>query len=71
MLQIVQFLQLNCQPWTECSEEEEEQEEEHTSIKSFDVPLTLARDLQLFWIEKGEEKAAEDNILQDAKPKTL
>ena len=43
-----------------------------TSIKSIDVALTLARDLQLFLIKKEEEKAAEYqqkviSFLQDAK----
>lgn len=37
-----------------------EEEVQCTSIKSFDVALTLARDLQLFLTEKGEEKAVED-----------
>ncbi len=45
-----------------------------TSIKTFDLALTLARDLQLFLIEKDEEKAAENqqkviSTLQDAKLK--
>lgn len=33
---------------------------ECTSIKSLDVALTLAKDLMLFLVEKGEEEAAEN-----------
>ena len=30
------------------------------SIKSFDIAMTLGKDLLLFFVEKGEEEAAED-----------
>ena len=48
------------------------EEEQVTSILSFDTALTLAKDLLLFLLSKGEEKAAEDqqrviSTLEDAK----
>ena len=51
---------------------DEEEEEQVTSILSFDSALTLAKDLLLFLLSKGEEKAAEDqqrviSTLEDAK----
>ena len=51
---------------------DEEEEEQVTSIQSFDTALTLAKDLLLFLLSKGEEKAAEDqqrviSTLEDAK----
>lgn len=58
-----------------CLEEvssDEEEEEEKSSIQSYDTALTLAQDLLLFLVSKGEEKAAEaqQNVissLHDAK----
>ena len=51
---------------------DEEEEEQVTSILSFDTALTLAKDLLLFLLSKGEEKVAEDqqrviSTLEDAK----
>lgn len=51
---------------------DEEEEDQCKSIKTFDVALTLTKDLLLFLEEKGEEKAAEAqqsvvSALQDAK----
>ena len=56
----------------ESSDEEDEENEVVTSIQSFDTALTLARDLLLFLVGKGEEKAAEEqqrviSTLEDAK----
>ena len=56
----------------ESSDEEDEEDEEVTSIQNYDTALTLAKDLQLFLVSKGEEKAAEDqqkviSALEDAK----
>ena len=57
------------------SSDEEEEEEQVTNIQSFDTALTLAKDLLLFLVSKGEEKAAEDqqrviSTLKDAKLST-
>ena len=53
-------------------DESSDQEEAITSIQTYDTALTLAKDLQLFLVSKGEEKAAEDqqrviSALEDAK----
>lgn len=41
-------------------DESSDEEEEVTSIQSYDTALTLFKDLQLFLVSKGEEKAVED-----------
>ena len=41
-------------------DESSDEEDEVTSIQTYDTALTLAKDLQLFLLSKGEEKAAED-----------
>ena len=53
-------------------DESSDEEEAITSIQTYDTALTLAKDLQLFLVSKGEEKAAEDqqkviSALEDAK----
>ena len=48
------------------SSEGEEEEVRCSSVKSFDVAVTLATDLYLFLVEKGEEQATE-NFIQDVK----
>ena len=49
-----------------------DEDEEMTSIQIYDTALTLAKDLQLFLVSKGGEKAAEAqhtviSTLKDAK----
>ena len=53
-------------------DESSDEDEEVTSIQTYDTALTLAKDLHLFIVSKGEEKAAEDqqkviSALEDAK----
>ena len=53
-------------------DESSDEDEEVTSIQTYDTALTLAKDLQLFLVSIGEEKAAEDqqkviSALEDAK----
>lgn len=53
-------------------DESNDEEEAITSIQTYDTALTLAKDLQLFLVSKGKERAAEDqqrviSALEDAK----
>ena len=53
------------------SSERDEEEVQCSSIKSFDVAVTLATDLYLFLAEKGEEQATDNqqvlSAIQDVK----